>query len=500
MAFVPINRSAASLASKAETLPSALPTPSMPSDTGAASRRPYVSSRNFMSRKENGELAGQLFAIRHYAGEVAYHAAQLVEKNRDTLFPDVLHLLRTSTNPLVVDAFDDTSNGGSNKGTGGVSSPVSPKEGSTSSKGRESMCHRMQQEVADLLSLLEQGNPHYVRCVRPNAQRRSGKVDRMLVSQQVRYLGLVESVKVRRVGYCFNLEIAEFVNRYRLISRNTWLPLPAGEAAAGTTDAGRSAWLVQAAKSILSSGEPSEWSSKFPPVPPVNLTDGRDFCLGKTKVFIKNPSGVQNLEFAREAALMPITALIQARWRTAQAKTAYRDMRAAALRLQATGRRVGAQQRKSRGIAGCVKMQAYLRAKLARRRAWKVKARFLLQRCVRRMLAVLRVVRMRAQYKNKPPRVWATCLERAWRGAAARAAIDPAVRHRCREAADTIAFYSPARRSAVTTITSNIRRRSARTKWLACKSAALTLNKVSRMALAKRQRCVENSLPTLFSL
>ena len=37
----------------------------------------------FMSRKDNADLAGQLFGVRHYAGEVIYHAAHLVDRNRE---------------------------------------------------------------------------------------------------------------------------------------------------------------------------------------------------------------------------------------------------------------------------------------------------------------------------------------------------------------------------------------------------------------------------------
>ena len=114
----------------------------------------------------------------------------------------------------------------------------------------------MQADIAELLMLLERGNPHYVRCIRPNAERRSGKVDIKLIAQQVRYLGLMQSISVRRVGYCFNMMISDFVNRYRPISRKTWPPHSIEEQTAAEDNTARKKWLVWAAKSILSSGEP----------------------------------------------------------------------------------------------------------------------------------------------------------------------------------------------------------------------------------------------------
>jgi myosin heavy subunit len=60
-----------------------------------------------MSRKENGDLAGQLFGIHHYAGEVSYHAATMVTQNVDSLFSDVLHLLAASESSFISNLFSE---------------------------------------------------------------------------------------------------------------------------------------------------------------------------------------------------------------------------------------------------------------------------------------------------------------------------------------------------------------------------------------------------------
>jgi hypothetical protein len=77
-------------------------------------------------------------------------------------------------------------------------------------------------------------------------------------------------------------------------------------AVVGVYGKGRGGWLQWAAQSILSSGEPSEWEGGSTIVPPVLLTEGKDFRRGNTKVFIKDPSAVQQLEEARAASLRPV--------------------------------------------------------------------------------------------------------------------------------------------------------------------------------------------------
>ena len=78
-------------------------------------------------------------------------------------------------------------------------------------------------------------------------------------------------------------------------------------ASVGVYGKGREGWLQWAAQSILSSGEPSEWEGGSTIVPPVMLTEGKDFRRGNTKVFIKDPSAVQQLEEARAASLRPVS-------------------------------------------------------------------------------------------------------------------------------------------------------------------------------------------------
>ncbi len=75
--------------------------------------------------------------------------------------------------------------------------------------------------------------PSYVRCIKPNDTKQAGKFDEAMVRHQIKYLGLVENVRVRRAGFCFRESIDLFFWRYKLLSSKTY-PTWKGSAREGT--------------------------------------------------------------------------------------------------------------------------------------------------------------------------------------------------------------------------------------------------------------------------
>jgi hypothetical protein len=55
--------------------------------------------------------------------------------------------------------------------------------------------------------------PHYIRCIKPNANKRPGEWSMELCLNQIKYLGLLENVRVRRAGYAFRLPFGHFLRR-----------------------------------------------------------------------------------------------------------------------------------------------------------------------------------------------------------------------------------------------------------------------------------------------
>ena len=110
--------------------------------------------------------------------------------------------------------------------------------------------------------------PHYIRCVKPNEKKAPRDIDESLVKHQIKYLVLVENVRVRRAGFAYRREFAKFIQRYGVITKETrkW-----------------SGPVNQGIKKIMDavSMDPDQWQ------------------MGKTKVFIKAPESVIFILFNR---------------------------------------------------------------------------------------------------------------------------------------------------------------------------------------------------------
>lgn len=55
--------------------------------------------------------------------------------------------------------------------------------------------------------------PHYVRCLIPNYSKSPEEYDMELMTNQIRFLGLLENVRVRRSGYPYRITYDKFLFR-----------------------------------------------------------------------------------------------------------------------------------------------------------------------------------------------------------------------------------------------------------------------------------------------
>ena len=259
------------------------------------------------------KFAGSTFIIKHYAGDVEYDATTMTEKNVDTLFQDLIDCMSNSSVPMLKDLFADKRSDDEKKHR----PPAAVTQFKTS--------------VNALMVSLKASNPHYVRCIKPNGEKRAGLFDRDLVVHQVRYLGLVENVRVRRAGFCFRTSFDSFVSRYKALSRFTW-PNPQGW---GRYGEGEAISAGDAAAQILEDGDAMFIKSRGGSADGA-LARGSGFQLGKSKVFIKEPAAVFALETARDKIVPILVTFIQRMVRRVQVRAWFLRKRACLCRVQAT--------------------------------------------------------------------------------------------------------------------------------------------------------------------
>ncbi|KAF4096052.1 hypothetical protein G5714_023655 [Onychostoma macrolepis] len=221
-----------------------------------------LKSKNFW-RPKRVDLG---FGIHHYAGKVIYNAGGFLAKNRDALPADIVLLLRSSENELirklVTHPLTKTGNLAHTKGKAAGSARMGTQQsqrtinfaksssrkltpthdktmlalpvdtvqtaestGDTTHHPRETTNMKTQTvasyfrySLMDLLSKMVAGQPHFVRCIKPNNDRQAHKFDREKVLIQLRYTGIQETAKIRRQGYSHRILFSNFIERYSILA------------------------------------------------------------------------------------------------------------------------------------------------------------------------------------------------------------------------------------------------------------------------------------------
>ncbi|XP_061526629.1 unconventional myosin-Ie isoform X1 [Phycodurus eques] len=220
----------------------------------------------------------QGFIIHHYAGKVSYDAEGFCERNRDVLFNDLIELMQSSQIAFFRALFPENLN--------------AEKKGRPTTAGS-----KIKKQANDLVSTLMKCTPHYIRCIKPNETKKPRDWEEGRVKHQVEYLGLKENIRVRRAGYAYRRVFRKFLNRYAILTKESW-PSWRGDEKQGVLHLMRS----------------------------VNM-DQDQFQLGRTKVFVKAPESLFLLEETRERKFDGYARTIQKAWRKYVACKKYVQMR-----------------------------------------------------------------------------------------------------------------------------------------------------------------------------
>ncbi|XP_046662607.1 unconventional myosin-Ie-like [Homalodisca vitripennis] len=219
---------------------------------------------NAVNTHDHFSLTREGFVIRHYAGNVSYTVEGFCDRNRDVLFLDLIQLMQSSNNAFMRSLFPDEF----------------AAAGKTKSRPTTAGS-KIRSQANKLVDKLMACSPHYIRCIKPNENKRPKDFDSERVHHQVEYLGLRENIRVRRAGFAYRRAFAKFLHRYAVLTKETW-PRWTKDVRQGTE------WILRS----------------------VGL-DGSHYQLGKTKVFIKAPETLFLLEEQRERRFNVYARVIQ---------------------------------------------------------------------------------------------------------------------------------------------------------------------------------------------
>eukprot|EP01061_Rhynchopus_euleeides_P030215 TRINITY_DN5026_c0_g1_i1.p1 TRINITY_DN5026_c0_g1~~TRINITY_DN5026_c0_g1_i1.p1 ORF type:complete len:1168 (+),score=413.62 TRINITY_DN5026_c0_g1_i1:175-3504(+) len=172
------------------------------------------------------------FGVGHYAASVMYNVEGWREKNMDTLKDNLKVLVREST-----DTFISTL----------LPAPVEQM-------GRKPTVARLYKgQLQDLMKVINGTNPHWIRCVKPHHCRKPRMFHGHEVMAQLRSAGVLETVRIRKIGYSVRLPFTEFIARYRAINPKRGSQADVCRAILETLDIGKQLGQVGKTKVFLKS-------------------------------------------------------------------------------------------------------------------------------------------------------------------------------------------------------------------------------------------------------
>ncbi|XP_041036145.1 unconventional myosin-Ib-like isoform X2 [Carcharodon carcharias] len=265
-------------------------------------------------------LTDNCFRVQHYAGKVTYDVVEFIDKNNDLLYRDLSKAMWQAKHKLIKCLFPE---GDPSK---------------TSLKRPQTAGFQFKASIGVLMQNLLVKNPNYIRCIKPNDTKSPGQFVDLLVQSQVKYLGLMENVRVRRAGYAYRHPYKPCLQRYKMLCKQTWPNWT------GSDRDGMSILLTEL-------NIPSE-----------------EYAFGQTKIFIKNPQTLFDLEDRRRIQMEVLATMIQKTYRGWKCRTHFLLMKKSQIIISAWFRGHNQQKKYKKLKQTTIFLQAWIRG-------WKVRKR-----------------------------------------------------------------------------------------------------------------------------
>lgn len=121
----------------------------------------------------------------------------------------------------------------------------------------------------------------YIRCIKPNSLKQANIYNESLVLDQLRYLGILDIIRIRREGFPIHLTFSEFISKFKCVIRNKTF-----------SNSLNGILLVLKELKVPE----TEWQ------------------IGKTKIFLRS-SAIEPLEDERKSIRCANSIIIQKNWR-----------------------------------------------------------------------------------------------------------------------------------------------------------------------------------------
>lgn len=168
------------------------------------------------------KLQRDCFTIAHYASDVSYNINGLVEKNVDAFSPSLRRLIFVLGNPFLKSIFPsqmhlEEENSETPNDRGSVSGRNRSTTTTTNTRVESSkitVTSSFKQQVLTLMSKINETVPQFVRCIKPNLDKRDSFFDSTVAERQIVTGGIVDAVSIVQQGFPHRRLCNHFATEY----------------------------------------------------------------------------------------------------------------------------------------------------------------------------------------------------------------------------------------------------------------------------------------------
>ncbi|PFH33165.1 myosin C [Besnoitia besnoiti] len=208
------------------------------------------------------------FLVRHTIADIEYTCQGMLEKNKDFLRKDTMDVIKASPDAVTRALFEGIEMEAGKIGKGTL------------------IASQFLKNLEEMIGIIGQTEPHFIRCLKPNEEKKALGWNASKVLNQLFSLSILEALQLRQIGYAYRRKFNEFCSHFR------WLDL-----GLVNSDADRK---EVAERLLVDSGIPnSEW------------------VIGKTMVFLKPDAAKELAVLQRDrlACFQPLVTVVAAAWK-----------------------------------------------------------------------------------------------------------------------------------------------------------------------------------------
>lgn len=199
----------------------------------------YSSEKIYVKSRFGNDLN---FTINHYAGSVTYNIEGFIVKNNDALQEDISELMKSSTNSFlqyilsINDYMTEKQSNPTSAASANASLAFDPSprrlvrsntdDGQTqrivkplAMASSSTLSSSLRVQLDHLIHSLSLTQPHYIKCIKPNASQTADEFQSSYTITQLRYSDIVELVRIQQEKYTIRYHYDEFHEKYDILLR-----------------------------------------------------------------------------------------------------------------------------------------------------------------------------------------------------------------------------------------------------------------------------------------